>query len=268
MHVQRIIEAGLPFRTIELYLLGSRTKRNRLFMKRLAENGRLCIRTNRFASSRSYGLRIAISACAALICLGMMDTDAAVGLHSAMSSAITKKNSDRLRLPPILEELCVRLATFGLVEPMGMERRSASRRECKPVLLPIDRRDTSEPTSIFTTVRAGSDDTAVLSIRFKVNVLEARTRDQAILLVERALRSILRSYDLEMPEDIAVAIERLEDGHYGLGPAQIEIQTEREDARRHNIFLSIHGDATQGMISGEPMPVSRREFGQAFDGFS
>lgn len=211
---------------------------------------------------------MAMWAIVALICLGIADIGAAAGSQSSSSLPTSRKNSDRLMVPPILEELCARLAAFGLVEPMGMEPQSAPRRECRPLLLSVGQRDAPEPTSIFTTVRAESDSTAALSVRFKINALEPRTRDRAVSLVQRALRSILRGYDLEMPEELAVAIEKLEDGRYSLGPVRFDIRTEREDARRHNIFLSIQGNETQGMTSGGPAFLPLREPKRAFDGLS
>lgn len=158
----------------------------------------------------------------------------------AQAMQVTQSESGWVAAPPILEELCARLAAFGLVEPMGMEPRSIEMRQCKPVLLRLGVSSVSEPTSIFTTVRAGPGRIAESpSIRFKLNALEPSTQGQAVALLERAVRSILRGYDLEMPDSFAVALDKLEDGSHSAGPIRLEIATERDDARRHNIFLSI-----------------------------
>jgi hypothetical protein len=163
----------------------------------------------------------AVCACAALICAGTV----AVAMPAN-------------RAAPILEELCARLAAFGLVEPMGMQPSSAPRRECKPVLFNLGA--APEPTSIFTTVRAGPGRLAGSPfIRFKLNALEPGTQDRAATLIGRAVRSLLRGYDLELPDSLAVALEQLEDGSHSVGPILMEIATEREDARRRNISLSI-----------------------------
>jgi hypothetical protein len=154
--------------------------------------------------------------------------------------AVSSQEISRVAAPPILEELCARLASFGLVEPMGMAPRSAPMRECKPVLLLLGDLNASETTSIFTTIRAGPGRIAGSPfIRFKINMLEARTQGQAIALVDRAVRSLLRGYDLEMPYSLAVALQQLEAGSHQVGPIQMEITTERQDTRRYNIFLSI-----------------------------
>lgn len=162
----------------------------------------------------------------------------AVCVGAALICAGTAAMPANRAVPPILEELCARLAAFGLVEPMGMQPSSTPRRECKPALLSLGA--TSEPTSIFTTVRAGPGRLAEAPfIRFKLNALEPRTQDRAVALIGRAVRSLLRGYDLELPDSIAVALEQLEDGSHSVGPILMEIATEREDARRRNISLSI-----------------------------
>jgi hypothetical protein len=177
-------------------------------------------------------------ASAVVVCAGMVNISLGAMPKSAMQA--TQAESGWVATPPILEELCARLAAFGLVEPMGMEPRSTEIRQCKPVLLRLGVSGEPEPTSIFTTVRAGPGRIAgSLSIRFKLNALEPNTQGQAVVLLERAVRSILRGYDLEMPYSLAVALEKLEDGSHSVGPIRLEIATEREDARRHNIFLSI-----------------------------
>lgn len=181
---------------------------------------------------------LATCASAVLACLGMVNVSMAAIPKPLMQTA--QAESGPGATPPILEELCARLAAFGLVEPMGMEPRFTEMRQCKPVLLRLGASNDLEPTSIFTTVRAGPGRIAGSpSIRFKLNALEPDTQGQAVALIERAVRSILRGYDLEMPDSFAVALEKLEDGSHRVGPIRLEIATEREDTRRHNIFLSI-----------------------------
>lgn len=200
-------------------------------------------------------VRLAISVGAALVCLGMADTGLAAAPKSSPSwtwpAEVFKPRW--FPVPPVLEVLCARLAAFGLVEPMAMEPRSAPRRECKPVLLPIGDGKASAPTSIFTTVRAGPGGVArTLHVRFKINALQPQTQGRAVALVLRAARSILHGYDLEMPESLAVALQGLEDGRHSVGSIRLGIATEREDPRRHNIFLAILNGETEGAGSGWP----------------
>ena len=53
-------------------------------------------------------------------------------------------------------------------------------------------------------------------------MLEPRTQGQAIALVDRAVRSLLRGYDLEMPYSLAVALQQLEAGSHHVGPILME----------------------------------------------
>lgn len=163
---------------------------------------------------------------------------------------------DRAETIPILEEVCARLAAFGLVAPMGMEPSSTQRRECTPALLRFGAANDPEPTSIFTTIRAGPGRLATSpSIRFKLNALDARTEDRAVALVGRALRSLLRGYDLELPASLAIALAKLEDGSHSVGPILMEISTEREDVRRHNVFLSLQS-VERFRTNFRPLPAS------------
>ena len=195
------------------------------------------------AISRFSVSTLAVVACATLACAGTNAGPTAWPAPFAPEDGLmAPQMADRASSPPILEELCARLAAFGLTEPMGMAPRSARVRECKPLLLRFGPPAAHEPTSIFTTARAEPGTfPETLSVRFKINALDPGTQAQAIALVERAVRSILRGHDVEMPDAFAEALQKLESGSHRVGPVLMEIATERDDPRRHNVFLSLQG---------------------------
>ncbi len=143
-------------------------------------------------------------------------------------------------IPPVFEELCARLAAFRLVQPISLHVRTGERLECPPLLLRISPPDKAIATTIFTTVRqADVGPTEVPRVRFKLNALDPASKDKAVALIERAVRSILRSYGYELPEALAPDLKEMMDGDHESGSIRLQVLAEHEDPNRYNIFLSV-----------------------------
>lgn len=152
-----------------------------------------------------------------------------------------KPNRPVLIYPVRPEVFCSQMAAFGVVEPRLQPNLARSGSwECEPVLRSFGPESETDRTSIYTSIR-GRDGTPYPFLRIKLNALDPETRDEALTLVTRLLRSATRSFGVELPGKMVEALEKLETAELNERSIRLSISSERGDPRRYNIFLQFEG---------------------------